>query len=261
MRCGRCWYFSSPHPDFSSLSPGSIAIAAPPISKPVLVLREGLNGAINEWSGPAKFVLYDDGVVITEKSDETSENSGETIYSLARLTPTQTSALLQSIDVKRIIGASNRRYGSGDGTMHEGVAWKLIYWTASSRTEVTILDSLDLAPAAIAKLVSKLEGYRTPGTRYLDFDYFLQFSGLTDEAGIQWPKEWTFVKFDAGMLKGERMPDTVYEYRLAAKYAVRLTERMGSAKTHCISVNGHTWRVRLYQVPRLPNDMLWVEHW
>src|SRR5438105_7454959 len=91
----------------------SASAAADP--KPVLVLREGLNGAINEWSGPAKFVLYDDGTVFTETSEETSERGGELRYFRTRLTPTQASLLIKSLGVKKVIGTTERQYGQGEG--------------------------------------------------------------------------------------------------------------------------------------------------
>jgi hypothetical protein len=234
---------------------GQPSLAEPPVPKPMLVLREGLNGAINEWSGPAKFVLYGDGTVITETSNETSENGGEPRYYRTRLTPAQTSHLIQSLNVKKTIGTSRRQYGQG-----QGVTWQLIYWGASTRTEITILGSLDQAPKKVMKLVRSLETYPNRGSRYLGYDYLLSFGNAPEQPSLPWPAEWHFLKFSEAMLAGQRVPEGRYEYRLDAIHALELVKKLAEAHTQCISVNGHVWKVRFYPVPRLPNDLLWVHH-
>jgi hypothetical protein len=225
--------------------------------KPILVLREGLDGAINEWSGPAKFVLYDDGTVITETSDETAELGGELKYYRATLTPTQADHLIGSLGVKKAMSSSKPQYGQGAGPQHEGVSWRLIYWAANSKTQITIVGSLDEAPAKIVKLVKALENYPRSGNRYLDFNYIITFENSEPQQSVPWPSEWKFVRFEPAMLAGEHV-EGVYEYHMVAAHALELAEKMAKAKTKCVSVNGHAWRVSLTPDPHLPSDSMWA---
>ena len=236
------------------------AASAPATPEPVLVLREGWDGAINEWSGPARFVLYNDGTVITETSNETSENGGELRYYRTHLSPAQASRLIRSLGVKKTIGTSRRQYGQGVGPDAEGVTWQLIYWGASSQGKITIIGSLNQAPARVVKLVRSLENYPGRGTRYLDYDYLLSFSNSPVQPAMPWPKEWRFLKFSEAMLSGQRVPDGVYQYRIEAPHALALIEKLARAGTQCVSVNSYVWKVDLSPAPRLPNDLLWVQH-
>ena len=93
----------------SAVCCGQLSVSASAMPNPILILlREGLDGAINEWSGPAKFALYEDGYLFTETSNETSENSGEPRYFRTHLAPAKSKLLTQSLDVNKVIGVGTR---------------------------------------------------------------------------------------------------------------------------------------------------------
>ena len=224
--------------------------------KPILVLREGLDGGINEWSGPAKFVLYDNGTVLTDSSDETSPKGGTLRYYESRLTPAQAARLLKELEVKRIMGNSQHQYGQG-----EGVTWQLLCWqTPGKAARVTVIDDLSQAPAGIAGLIRHLEQFSHAGKLFLDYDYQVTFSNASDQMpAFPWPQAWRTPKLSPAVLAGVRPPDVVYEAWLEAPRALWLQSMLSKTHTHCISVNGHVWGVRLSPAPRLPSDTLWVE--
>lgn len=226
-------------------------------SKPVLVLREGLDGAINEWSGPAKFVLYDNNIAIIEVSKETSEDGGEPAYYESQLTPAQSNQLLESLGVRKTMGTTNRRYGKGVGPQNEGVQWRLIFWVGNKVVQTSVIGSIDEAPADVAKLIKSLENYPRREKRYLSFDYLIHFSNSPAQSSIPWPQSWNFVKFSEPMLAGQYV-EGVYEYRLDAAHALQLQAKLAKANTKCVSVNGHVWRVTLTADSRLPVDNLWT---
>ena len=245
---------------FLSLSCPTFAQAKAPgttAAKPILVLREGLNGAINEWSSPAKFVLYDNNVAYIDMSNETSEAGDEPRYYASQLTPAESRQLIESLGVRKIMGATNRTYGKGAGPQNEGVQWRLIYWAANKVVQTSVIGSLDEAPANVAKLIKRLENYPRRDKRYLNYDYLIDFHNSPVQAAIAWPQSWTFVKFSAPMLAGQYV-EGVYQYHLDAAHALELKAKLAKAHTTCVSVQGHVWRVTLTADPRLPDDALWA---
>lgn len=229
--------------------------AAPP-AKPILVLREGLNGAINEWSGPAKFALYSDGTLITETSNELSETFGGPMnYLRTHLTPDELKRLLRTLDAERTLGTGKKQYGQGSMT------WQVHYWNGSKRGRLTVQGQLDLAPARVAKLIRTLDSYPKRGAAYLGYNYAVRFENPAGGAqdSLPWPKTWHSIKFAQPMLTGVRAPDRGYEYKLDASHALQLKAMLTKANTNRIAVNGHVWNVKFYPEPHLPNDHLWMQ--
>ncbi|MCW3055977.1 MAG: hypothetical protein JWN14_5147 [Chthonomonadales bacterium] len=233
----------------------SLAGAAPP-PKPILVLREGLNGSINEWSAPAKFALYRDGTVFTETSNEASEQySGPLKFLRAHLTAALSQRLLQSLDVSRIVGARKQQFGQGS------VTWQVLYWNGSKQGKMTVQGQLDSAPAKVAKLIRSLENYPKRGSTYLGYDYEIRFETPSGDpqrlVSIPWPKTWNSIKFAKGMLSGSQQGVSIY--KLDAPHTLQLKAMLTQANSNCVTINGHVWNVKFYPSPRLPNDILWMQ--
>ena len=243
-------------PIFSAASQASLKSATDlPKPIPLLVLREGINGGINEWSGPAKFVLYNDGTLITETSNEMSERGEPISYYQTHLDPPRSNELIQSLRIEAIMSASKKVYGRG-----EGLTWQLMHWDANSRHSITIIGSLAETSADVRYLIKQLENYPKQGIRYLDYNYTLSFSNPVPGGnnGIPWPKSLNFVKFNKDMLLGIRHSDVQYEYELDARHALYLLSILSEKGTHTVVVNGHAWSIELTPDPHLPSDFLWV---
>jgi hypothetical protein len=88
--------------------------------KPVLVLCEGRNGAINDWTAPAKFALHNDGTVFTETSDEISGVGDELKYYRSVLTPAEMKSLIVSLSVNETMTSAKNKYGAGIGSKRMG---------------------------------------------------------------------------------------------------------------------------------------------
>jgi hypothetical protein len=234
---------------------------------PVLVLREGSDGSINEWSGPAKFALYSNGTVITETSRETSEDGSSFIYYKTRLKPLQERSIITSLRVSSIVGSSKRMYGNG-----EGRTWELIYWNDKERGEITIIADLKNAPANVQDLIRKLENYPKHGQIYLDYKYIVMFHPSQERKGLKWPDSIKSIVFSKDFLNGtlpkEFLPGGKYynfaaggyEYKLDAAHALYLSDLLLKAKTNVVLIHGHAWYIELQPLPSLPRDSMWVEH-
>jgi len=218
------------------------------LSKPILVLREGLDGTINEWSGPAKFVLYNDGTVITERSDETRANIDDLSYFRDHLTHIQFQRLIKSLNVKNIMTVSQSRYGTG-----EGISRQLIFWLNGKPRSILIIGPLKQAPSNLVNLIQRLEQFPKRGVKYLNYDYILTFRKATGKTSIAWPRILRSPK----LLQNKLGIGDVYQYNLDARNAQWIRAKLAKANTQNLSINGYVWRVDFNSVPQLPFDTLW----
>jgi hypothetical protein len=224
----------------------SILRAAPP--HPVLVLREGLDGPINEWTGPAKCALYDDGTVIMDTSNEMISSRAEPAYYKSTLPSGGVKRLIQSLSVPKLL-KSSKTYGQG-----EGVSWRLIYWSGAQKRSVMIIGSLNAAPPGLRRLVGQLERFPNRDQQYINYDCEILFSNSSDAHAITWPSSWR-----KPPIPSSNYPfDIGQKFRIETDHALWLRRILRNAKTDSVVVDGRIRRVLIQITPRLPNDSLWV---
>jgi hypothetical protein len=157
--------------------------ASPQKHVPLLVLQERVDGLINDWSGPAKFVLYDDGTVIWDKSNEMSNNgNNEPHYSTCKLTASQVDAFLKPLPLADTFQNDNQQYGQG-----EDLSWRLVYWQNGKAKRMTIIQTLNNAPADVRTIVDALDKYNNSGSPYTDYSFLLLLGPAPGMKAIPWP--------------------------------------------------------------------------